>query len=636
MAQLQVTDINVPNLLKKLKTNEWLVPQFQREFVWSNAAVISLVNSIIDARPIGMITLWEQQDQSALVLEPISIPDWDPEVGRTGQRQYTSESSRPGRYYAVLDGRQRSTALAMAFGGLRAQSGLYRHSGNFYLDVAATDENERVKFVSLKEVERRKIVTLAGAISQGLFPLASEDPDSLMGQWMSYLQHIRNPDYYTGGKLPDVDELERRNQVLSRAFAGILNTKLAVYIVPNEYNLADICDIFETLNTTGTKVSPVDLIHSGLFNDTATDVGGPVLLREEIDSLGELDGAVGWSSSKDRPELIAQFVAAAHVALDTKPTPRKTAGQKEVRITSVKSGDLLAIPSGFWRKVFENNSIFAGFIGGFQNAVAGGHFGMSECPYPASAAVYVALRWFLEFDSTPAVHWNIDKLDRLFRAFFWRNVLHTRYDQGFLTQIGTDIRQMKEFLQSTRSDTADDFWRTQANLWLDNAVGPRPSIEDIGQVVTDGDEKGALRRGALLLLHARAGVDPINPDLSINLESGTMDLHHIYPKDWCKNNAGGPLQEILDHTVAERDWVNSAANLIPMHRRTNNEWRKLSPATFLAQTGASYDNNQDVWARYFVSRDSFDELLLGEGGVTAFWKMRADAISQEIFGRTIV
>lgn len=632
MAQLQVTDINVPNLLKKLKTKEWLVPQFQREFVWSNAAVISLVNSIIDARPIGMLTLWEQQDDSALVLEPVSIPDWDAALGRTGPRSYANEGSKPGRYYAVLDGRQRSTALALAFGGLRAASNLYRHAGAFYLDVAARDENERVKFLSQKEIERKSVATLAAAISQGLFPLASEDPDGLMGQWMNYIQQIYNPANYPNGILPSPEEMERRNSVLSKAFKGIVDTKLAIYIVPNEYSLADICDIFETLNTTGTKVSPVDLIHSGLFNDTVTDVGGPLLLREQIDNLGDLDGAIGWASARDRPELIAQFVAASHVALDTKPEPRRANG-KETKITSVKSGDLLAIPSSFWRKVFDSNSVFASFIGGFQSAVAGGHFGMSDCPYPASAAVYVALRWFREFDSGPSVHWDVAHLDRLYQAFFWRNALETRYDQGFLTQIGTDIRAMKEFLQLTRTDMSDDAWRTSANVWLDNVMGPRPATADIERVIKDGSEKGALRKAALLLLHARADKDPIYPDLTINDE---MQLHHIFPKDWCANNAGGPLRDLLDQDVSGNDWVNSAANLIPMHRKTNNEWRKASPATYLDEKQVSFDANQDQWQRYFVSREAFDELLKGETGVSTFWEMRTAAMVEEIHSRTMV
>ncbi len=73
MANLQVSEINVPSVIRKLKTSEWLAPLFQRDFVWSNASVVSLVNSIIDARPIGMVTLWEQEGGSSLPLEPLNL-----------------------------------------------------------------------------------------------------------------------------------------------------------------------------------------------------------------------------------------------------------------------------------------------------------------------------------------------------------------------------------------------------------------------------------------------------------------------------------------------------------------------------------------------------------------------------------
>ena len=567
----------MPGVLKKLRTREWLIPQFQREFVWTNAQVIALANSVIDARPVGMVTLWEQSADAPLPLEPIAIADWDTAKNATGQKTYADDCPMPGRYYAILDGRQRSTALALTFGGLRAFSGNYRHAGSYFLDVTATEENERVKFVPQKEMVKRNLNTKAGAIGHGYFPLGTDDPDAMMGQWMGYLQDITKSEYYPDGKLPDEEELRRRNAVLAKAFAGIFNTKMAVYIVPPTYDLAQICEIFDTLNTTGTKVSTIDLIHSGLFNDTVGDTGGALLLRDEIDALGSLDGAVGWSSSTGRPELIAQFVAATHVALDAKPEPKRIGSAKDFRITSVKSADLLAIPSAFWRRIIENNIKFASFIGGFQNAVAGGRFTMAQCPYPASAAIYIALRWHREFEGGAATHWTIDDLDRLYSAFFWRNVLHSRYDQGFLTQIGTDLREMKAFLNLKPLGAIDSEWRKDANDWLDVSVGTRPSKADILDAVTDGGEKGALRRAALLLLYARADRDVISPDLSIALESGSMDLHHIYPKDWCKNNAGGAIKNLLNRESSGRDWVNSAANLIPMHRQTNPSLPRWTP-----------------------------------------------------------
>ncbi|UPK18887.1 DUF262 domain-containing protein [Bradyrhizobium sp. 131] len=636
MANLQVSEINVPSVIRKLKTSEWLAPLFQRDFVWSNASVVSLVNSIIDARPIGMVTLWEQEGGSSLPLEPISIPDRSTS-GKPEARYFGDPQTRPGRYYAILDGRQRSTALALAFGGLRSQSGMYRNAGRYYLDVTASDDSERVKFISEKEVSKRQLNTLKIAVSSGLFPLEVDDPDAIFDQWMGYLQYIRDPAYYQDGNLPEPAELDRRNRVLKSAFDGIIKTKIALYIVPQTYNLAEICDIFETLNTTGTKVSTVDLIHSNIYSDTIENAAGPILIRDKIDELGELDGAIGWASSRERPELIAQFVAAIHVALNTKPEPRSTGGSKDYRISSVKSQDLLAIPSSQWRAVFDQSAKLAGYMGAFQLAVAGGHFTLAQCPYPAVASIYVALRWLLEFDPSVQVEWTPKHLDAIFRAFFWRNALHTRYDQGFLTQIGTDIRELKSFLGATRKEKDSfDSWRATANGWLDDHVGKPIELDAVFDLVTDGDEAGALRRAAFLLLYARASRDPVDGSTPIQLGSGQMQLHHIFPKDWCANNIHGEAAEFLDKSRAKRDYVNSAANLIPMARATNLSWRKKAPAQFIQEEDLSYDSRADLWNTYFISREIFDVLESSNVDPGRFWQMRGRAIAEEITRRMMV
>lgn len=629
MANLEVSETNVPGLIKKLKTGEWLAPLFQRDFVWSNAATVALINSIIDAKPIGMVTLWEQENPSQMELEHISIPDWSAIDGKAAVKFFGLPTERPGRYYAILDGRQRSTALALAFGGLRASFKSYRTSGRYFLDVTATDDSERVKFIAERDVLKNGYDALNVSIANGLFPLEVNDPDRIFETWMNFLQHLRDPGFYKDGKLPGEAELERRNKVLQTAFNGIINTKIAVYTVPRTYSLAEICEIFETLNTTGTKVSTVDLIHSWLYSDTIKQPEGPVLLRDKLDEIGELDGAVGWSSSRERPELMAQFVAAAHVALDNKPEPRQLTGAKATRITSVKSQDLLAIPQSMWRNIFDHEAEFAQFIGDFQEVTTGGRFPMKHCPYPASASIYVALRWYLAFDKAKTVTWQRQHLDNLYRAFFWRNVLLTRYDQGFLTSIGNDIREMKEFLARTKADEPIEAWRATANSWLDEHVG-RPSEDSIVEIVSDGSQAGALRRGSLLLLYARATKDVIDTKLEISPESEAMTLHHVYPKDWCKNNIHGPQAVFLDEDVAKVDWVNSAANLIPMHRTTNNEWRKKLPSQFLGEKGISYESRVELFQRYFISKESFNALMDGVSGLGAFWTLRQTDIANEI------
>jgi hypothetical protein len=285
------------------------------------------------------------------------------------------------------------------------------------------------------EVKANKYDQLSVCIGAGLFPLATDPEKGLMGQWMSYLQELQKPANYPNSQLPDAPELERRNAILQQAFEGINETILAVYIVPADYTLGEICEIFETLNTTGTKVSTVDLLHSWLYNDTSKDTE-PILLRDWIDDLGQLSGAVGWASKSNRPEIIAQTVTACYVALDDpeKPTPRAVGGAKrQSSITALKAGDLLATPTEFWREAVARASEVANYIGDFQKCVSGAQFPLSECPYPVTVAMYCSLRWYMDNDSRYSGQWSDKELDGLFRAFFWRNSLTGRYDQGFLS-----------------------------------------------------------------------------------------------------------------------------------------------------------------------------------------------------------
>lgn len=627
MSEITVTDTTIPSLLTKLRAGEWLTPEFQREFVWNSPAVIGLINSIIDAKPVGMITLWEQENASDLVLEHISIPDWSTSKNKTAPSYFGDNSARPGRFYAILDGKQRSTAIALAFGGHRAQNGSYKHSGRYYLNVSAEDPLDRIEYIKEMDVRRRGLDVLSTCVGSGLFPLAAGDPSKIFQQWMGYTAMIGQEQHYPDGVLPPIEELSKRKSLLEAAFDGIIKTKLAVYVVPKEEDLASICEIFETLNTTGTKVSTVDLIHSWLYADTKLRLESPILLRQEIDDLGQIDGAVGWASSNERPELIAQFAAAIHVALDNKPEPRSVSGARVTKITSVKSPDLLAVPDSLWELFFDRKEFFAKFLGEMQDAVAGGKFTQSQCPYPASATIYTALRWYQEFDAPSSVGWQKQHLDNLYRAFFWRNALSNRYDQGFLTKIGRDIIEMKGFLSNTRRAQSMEDWKVDAQRWLEAYLPIGGAEERISQAVRDGSIKGALRKAVVLPLLTRAQYDVVNPESDIRNVHSALELHHIYPRAWCANNKSGAAKEYLDPNQTDNDWVSSPANLMPMARKSNLEWRAKNPEMAIDELNISSVEQLDLFGRYFVDAQSIRFLKSGVEGFGPFLERRADQMT---------
>lgn len=640
MSSLEVNDTTVAGVLDKLRKGEWLIPQFQRDFVWSTDQVASLVQSIVEARPIGMVTLWEQADTTTLALELVSIPDHDLSNGRTFMRPFCTPETLPKRKYAVLDGRQRCTAIAMAFGGFRAIHGAYKYSGRYYLDVKEEEPKNRIRYFRESDVKARNLHIDSSCVTQGLFALSSnkDEGEEVFPQWARYLQALHDPSNYPEGKLPDSAELAKRNKILQDAFRGISETRLAVYTVSERYSLSDICDIFETLNTTGTKVSTVDLIHSWLYSDTINDAIGPFLLRDWINDLGQKDGAIGWSSSKERPELIAQIVTACYATLENKPPPRSVGGNKPQPITSIKSGDLLATPVDHWKAIRSSDDLFANYLGDAQKAVAGGAFPWRACPYPALIAIYVALRWHLKFDTYSQPSWSRDELDAIYKAFFWRTAICRRYDQGFLTKVGVDITKIKGWLKRRSDYASSSQWASAVELELDSYIGlPVPSVTDLSNLLTDGDPGGALGKALSLPMLAGVRKDLVNSGLSLEYPTTeSVELHHIYPKEWCRNNKSGNLAAVLDPELAGRDYVNSIANLMPLSRVSNNSWRQKIPGQFISEMALSYSNVKDVLRPVFIDEVCFGNLESADKQIESFWKHRAELIATDIVERTKV
>ena len=619
-----VNSISVDDLLDKLRTREWMVPVFQRDFVWSIGAVSDLVYSILERRPIGMATIWQQPDNPELELKPVSLQHQGKQVELPGNE------NPPATKYAVLDGRQRCTAIALAFGGLRPTRGKGKFRGRFFLNVAEKEDSKRIEFVPETSVVNRGLDSDANAIGEGLFPLSSSrEEESLALQWYRYSQSIKDPANYPNSQLPDEDELKRRDQILQRSFQGLIDTKLAVYIVPSSYSLSEICDIFEVLNTTGTKVSTVDLIHSWLFAETKKE-GSPILLRDWIDSLRDLPGAVGWFSSSERPELIAQMVTAAYVSLESKPEARASGHGGQTKIASVKSGDLLATPTQHWQNVIEHYDKLVEFLGDFQRCVSDGEFGWRDCPYPLTAALYVGLRWHHQFDTDYSHPWEITDLDALFRAFFWRNALSSRYDQGSLTQLGTDIVQLKEILRERHNYGSFSEWAQEATKKLDKFMNKLlPTASELREWYSDR-QTGSLQKALLLPIKTRACKDLLS-EMEINfLERKDIQLHHIYPIAWCKNNITCELSAYLDPSLSDRDWIRSAANLMPLTRDSNLKWRAENPGAILYQREMAYATHEELFLDLFISERAFDHLMRGDDGIPHFWSERAESLASHM------
>jgi hypothetical protein len=100
-----------------------------------------------------------------------------------------------------------------------------------------------------------------------------------------------------------------------------------------------------------------------------------------------------------------------------------------------------------------------------------------------------------------------------------------------------------------------------------------------------------------------------------------VQLHHIFPKDWCRNNKG-------KHQILTVLTENNFSNLIPLTATSNNIWKANSPATALTTNNLDFNSNVQIFETGFINSTAFK--ALSEDNVEEFWKIRADKIAEQL------
>jgi len=252
---LEVTRKPIPDILTLLRKGEWQIPKFQREFIWSKSQVFSLLYSIFASRPIGLVTLWAQpQGTPVTPSEPIKIRN----------AEYKHFTKNPAVMKLVLDGRQRLTAITMAFGGLTSPDDRYLFSGRWFLNLDEDLDSEKIiEFKKQKQISTLQLDSMPNCLAKALIPL-----DSYL-QFGEYNQNIHNEKLYPKKAFPNDNVRKKRSQRLSKFYETFMNFDVPIAEIPENVTLPQVCDIFDVLNTTGTKVSTFDIIHNLLYSDTA-------------------------------------------------------------------------------------------------------------------------------------------------------------------------------------------------------------------------------------------------------------------------------------------------------------------------------------------------------------------------------
>lgn len=583
------TKEDLRDILRSAEEGRLQLPEFQRDYVWGDADVRSLVASVAKGFPVGAL----------LTLETGGEIEFKPRL----LAGVPAKDVRPAEL--LLDGQQRITSLYQATRStqpVRTRTPKGTEVERFYfIDIkkavaGGVDFEEAIIGVPADRVIRRNfgreivcdLSTPQGQFEADAFPLNLVfDSRNWFFDWRDY--------WRARGR--DVADLERDfdRGVVDR----ISRYEMPIIRLDKRNSREAICLVFEKVNVGGKKLDAFELV-------TAIYAASGANLRE--DWAARRARIIG---SPNRRDVLSQIASTdflqACTLLHTRELRLARAAElmrdkgkievKELPQVSCNRDALLGLPLHAYRK--HADAVEKGFVeaGGFLNE----HkiIWHKDVPYPTLIVGLAAT--FAILGKTAQTAAAKEKLAR----WFWSITLGELYGSSTESRLARDVPELAE--------------------WLSGA-GPHPRSVD--EALFQRDRLGSLRQrisAAYKGLHAllmRSGCrDFINgrPTDLMTFFNDKIDIHHIFPQAWCKKTGIPP------------NVFNSIVNKTPLSKASNIAIGGDAPSVYLRRIeqrqGLSPEALDDILRSHLIEpahlrNDDFD----------AFFAARMDALAGVVAG----
>lgn len=215
--------MKIRELLDSISHNDLVLPEFQREYVWKKEQAKQLFNSLLQDYPVGSLLFWKT--------------DQPPEL-----KNITKIPEHLGNIQVILDGQQRLTSLFLLMRGkippYYKEADIETDPWDLYFNISDRD------------------------FQYYLAPKMKNNP-----LWISVIECFANPNINTfemASKLSEGDktlafQLAQKFTDNLNALKNIDNIDITVQMVPMHASLEDAIDIFDRVNSLGTKLTDAEL-----------------------------------------------------------------------------------------------------------------------------------------------------------------------------------------------------------------------------------------------------------------------------------------------------------------------------------------------------------------------------------------
>lgn len=508
-------------VLISAKKCDLLLPDFQRDFVWKPPAVIKLICSILNKYPIGGLLFMETEgDYQTRPLDGI------PSRNQT--------EIQPPIKTLILDGQQRLTSCYKAFFGEMKDA---RYPGRYYFDynkfvnspnVTGSEIEDYIVFRKKSEVQAQLSQTAAEQTA-GLFPL---DIIFDKPRGTDYTQWLAGFNFSAAGNDPNkYSHLASITASFQRIIENVTSYQLQFEAIPRGTSPEVICTVFETINTTGKRLTVFDLLVARCFPKN-------IKLRERL--IEAVDDSIIRRFDDDEGEELCTIALPRIISLMHK--------------NSAKRGDLLTLEPEVIGKKWEEA------VAALRKSLelvwkTFGSIGLRFVPLPDMIPPLAVILSHPSFDLS-----NPEK-QKMLKKWYWRCVFSQYFSSSADTKAARTVKEWtdpKEGWLFSNSNTPEVVKNFSLNKYV---------LSDVAR------SDNAIYRGVMSLLIAN-GAEDFGPSRTkiIDLLPGEVDDHHIYPV------------RFLEPSGIRGNIVNTIANRTPLYKLTNQGIGNDAPSVYLNDT----------------------------------------------------
>ena len=523
----------IETLLGWVRSGEIAIPEIQRPFVWEATQVRDLLDSLYQGFPIGYIIVWKNQN--------VRLKDGSFSEGKK----------------VLIDGQQRITALSAALVG---QSVINKEYKTVRIKIAFNPKNETFE-VSNPAIQKNK------AWIPDIHPVIEGE--------ISLLKLIKQ---YTKAN-PDIDE-EELEPIISR-LSGITKKQIGMIKLAANLDIETVTEIFIRINREGVTLSQADFAMSKI---AANELHGGNHLRKAIDYFCHLAVApefYGHIEGNDSAFAKTDYFKEMRWLRNENDDLYDPSYSDMLRVAYTsqfsrgKLSDLVALLSGrnFETKTYDDDiakESFAKLKSGVLNFTNKTNFKrflmiiqsagfIDSSLINAQSPMNFAYTLFLKLRSEGYAH---DKIESYVRCWYVLSLLTSRYSSQIETTFEEDISQVHQ-------GNFGDYLNTIENAVLSD------SFWEVGlvQVLNTSNSK----HPAFLTYLASQARDGVRGLLSNEITVRSMleyrgDVHHIFPKDYLKNQLG-----------LRRSQYNQVANYAYTQQETNIAIGKKPPQEYIKE-----------------------------------------------------